>query len=78
VCACARGNTRADHGILGGIWRLQSGAVAWPMEVLGGNGLLVECGGGEWGRVAQCRPVASPRSFRATVNALATSASERG
>jgi hypothetical protein len=57
---------------------VQSRAVAWPMEVLGGNGRLVERGGGEWGRVARCRLVASPRSSSATVGALAMSASERG
>jgi hypothetical protein len=63
---------------LGGIGRMQSGAVAWPMGLLGGNGRLVERGGGEWGRVVRCRPVASLRSLNATVGALATSASERG
>jgi hypothetical protein len=78
MCACARGNTHASRGILGDIWRLQSGAMAWPMGALGGNGRLVESGGGEWGWVAHQRPMASPRSFRATVGALATSASERG
>jgi hypothetical protein len=28
---------------------------------------LVELDGGKWGLVAQCQPLASPRSFRATV-----------
>jgi hypothetical protein len=57
---------------------VQSGPVAWPMGLLGGNGRLVDRGGGEWGRVARCRPVASSRSSSATVGALATPVSERG
>jgi hypothetical protein len=51
---------------LGGVGRVQSGAVAWPMGLLGGNGRLVERGGGEWGRVAQQRPMASPQSLLPT------------
>jgi hypothetical protein len=51
----------------GGTERVQDRAMAWPMGALGGRAQLVELGGGEWGLVAQCRPVASPRSFRATV-----------
>jgi hypothetical protein len=31
---------------LGGVGRMQSGAVAWPMGALGGNGRLGELGGG--------------------------------
>jgi hypothetical protein len=52
---------------LGGVEDMQNGAVAWPMGVLGGRAGLVELGGGEWGLVAQCRPVASPRSSSETV-----------
>jgi hypothetical protein len=46
---------------LGGVGRVQSRAVAWPMGLLGGNGRLVERGGGEWGQVAQQRLMATPR-----------------
>jgi hypothetical protein len=52
---------------LGRVGRVQNGAVAWPMGVLGGRAWLVEVGGGEWGLVAQCQLVASPRSSNATV-----------
>jgi hypothetical protein len=51
----------------GGAERVQDRAIAWPMGALGDRARLVELDGGEWGLVAQCRPVASPRSFRATV-----------
>jgi hypothetical protein len=52
---------------LGGVKRVQNGAVAWPMGVLGGRARLVELGGGEWGLVARCPPVALPRSSSAMV-----------
>jgi hypothetical protein len=52
---------------LGGVGRVQNGAVAWPMGVLGGRAGLVERGGGEWSLVARCRPLASLRSLHPMV-----------
>jgi hypothetical protein len=51
---------------LGGVEREQDRAAARPMGALGGRARLVESGGGQWGLVAQCRPVASSRSLWAT------------
>jgi hypothetical protein len=45
--SCVRVGTRMPVvACLGGVGRVQSGAVAWPMGALGGNGRLGELGGG--------------------------------